>query len=459
MNEILHGFVRALRRAGLRISPAETVDAFRAALEVGLEDRSLLRAALVGTLAKSRADRERALESFDLFFSAGSEPGVDLQAALRRRGASDAAIAALRGALGSGGSGLGALLGGAGELERRLRSAGLQASVETMQSPLQIGIFTHRMLAELGWQDAADELVSASRELGDLLGDEAEEVALLLRQELDEVRRRVRDAVGREFLRQHGGAMDRMRQKLLEERDFASMGPAEARAVRDSVRLLAQKLRSTESLRRKRERRGRFDPRRTIQKSLTTSGVPIRLQFRKRRRERPRLVLLCDISDSVKNVARLMLELVHAMQDVFARTRSFVFVSEIGEATDLFARYPVERAMGLVWSGEVVNAYSRSDYGRALGQFEARFLESLNRRTTVVVLGDGRNNHQEPRAEILARIRRRSSRLLWLTPEPRAAWGFGDSAMHLYAPHCTGVYTVRSLATLRTAVDAIVRAP
>jgi uncharacterized protein with von Willebrand factor type A (vWA) domain len=162
-------------------------------------------------------------------------------------------------------------------------------------------------------------------------------------------------------------------------------------------------------------------------------------------------VLLCDVSDSVRRVATFLLEFVHVAHELFERTRSFVFVSELGETTAIFERETPEVALSRAWSGAVVPITANSNYGRALGAFVREHLREVDRDTTVVVLGDGRTNYHADGAEALDAIRRRARALLWLCPEPPAAWGAGDSAMTRYAERCTEVLSVSTARELEVA--------
>jgi uncharacterized protein with von Willebrand factor type A (vWA) domain len=219
---------------------------------------------------------------------------------------------------------------------------------------------------------------------------------------------------------------------------------------------LARKLRSQASYRPKLERRGRLDVRRTLRRSLASGGVPFQLKRRLRRKDRPRLVILCDISDSVRHVSRFMLELVYTLQELFARVRSFVFVSELGETTQLFSQFEIDRAIELAYGGAVIPVQANSNYGRALEIFATRHLDAVTSRTTVIVIGDARNNYNPPNAERLAELRRRARRVLWLNPELPGAWGFGDSAMRDYEPHVTRAVVAYNLESLRKVVDELV---
>jgi uncharacterized protein with von Willebrand factor type A (vWA) domain len=150
-----------------------------------------------------------------------------------------------------------------------------------------------------------------------------------------------------------------------------------------------------------------------------------------------------------------MLEFVYAIAELFERTRSFVFVSELGEVTRLFDEEPIAVAIAKAASS-VVNVTENSSYGRAFRAFEKRYFDAVDRRTTVVVLGDGRTNYQPSGADIVARIRARAKSVLWLCPEPRPSWGVGDSAMPAYAEAVTEVLEAASARDLERAARELV---
>jgi uncharacterized protein with von Willebrand factor type A (vWA) domain len=99
--------------------------------------------------------------------------------------------------------------------------------------------------------------------------------------------------------------------------------------------------------------------------------------------------------------------------------------------------------------------YYNTDLGFSLHQFEKSFLDTVDHRTTVIVLGDGRNNFNDPALDVLSRLSRRSRKLIWMNPEYPAQWGTGDSDMLVYAPLCSELYQVRNLAQLADAIDHI----
>ena len=203
------------------------------------------------------------------------------------------------------------------------------------------------------------------------------------------------------------------------------------------VARLARRIKEALALRQRRERRGKLDPKRTFRASLQYEGVPVDLRWRRRHRDKPRLVTLCDVSDSVRNASRFMLQLVWNLQDCFSKVQSFVFVSEIAEVSEAFRVLPVERAVEFALGGARVDYHSRSDFGYAFARFTRESLERLDRKTTVLVLGDARNNYNDPQAWALRLIRERVKGVIWLNPEGQWGWGVGDSVMPLYAPPAT----------------------
>jgi uncharacterized protein with von Willebrand factor type A (vWA) domain len=221
------------------------------------------------------------------------------------------------------------------------------------------------------------------------------------------------------------------------------------------VARLARKIKDALALRQRQEEKGRLDSRRTIRQSLQYGGIPMEVRFRRRHREKPKLVTLCDVSDSVRNASRFMLQLVWSLQECFSRVRSYVFVSEIAEVTQAFNTYPVDRAIEWALKGSPVDYHCRSDFGYAFNRFVRTELDTLDRKTTVLVLGDARNNYNDPQAWAIRLIRERVKGIIWLNPEGQWGWGIGDSVMPLYAPSCDIVKECRTVAQLVQVVDQL----
>lgn len=455
-DEVVLELARAVRRAGVRISPAESMDAVRAAAVLGLGAREDLRSALAAALVKRAEDRPAFDRAFDAFFARPREPLGEIEA-IAGEEVDPAVLAELvRRIEASGGAGgaLSALLSGA-ELERRIEAAMRGAGASRIESAMQIGLVSLRVLERLGFDDLQRELPELRAALVAELGEAGARVADRLAVRIEALRREVRARVRAELERQNPDRLRQNRAERLEREALAALTRDEVEQVTVEVRRLGRTLRDRLERERRRARRGRLDVRATVRASLRTGGVPFVPVMRRRRRERPKLVVLCDVSESVRAAARFLLVLVYAMQEAFARTRSFVFVRELGEATPLFEAHPPEEAVRRAFAGEVVSVAANSDYGHVFARLVDRYLDAIDRRTTVVVLGDARSNYLDPNVEALARVHRRAARIVWLNPEPRASWGFGDSEMHRYLPWCTFAAPVRSLRELREAVERL----
>jgi uncharacterized protein with von Willebrand factor type A (vWA) domain len=452
-----------LRRNGLRISTAEVIDAGRAAAAVGIGQAELLREALAATMVKRSADRPLFDEVFDLTFLRGSSERLASLEALLERAGVDADRA--RGMIAESSNQLAAMsplaraaLGMGGGLEPMLAEAGARIDVGRMVSPLQVGFFTQRLLDAVGLAAAERDLELLLARLAGL-GLSADQQAILgqlVRDQIAELRRAARDHVAAEARRNNLAALAADKTRALSSRPLAALTEKEIVELRGEVARLARLLRARIVLEPHAPRRGRLDLRRTLRRSLATGGVPFEIRRRERRPRRPRLVVLCDISDSVRNVSRFLLELVYALESEFDRVSSFAFVADIGELSPLFRSAKADRAIELAYSGAVVNVFANSNYGRVFAAFAARHLGRVTRRTTILIIGDGRNNYHPTRVDALAAMRRRARQIVWLNPEPPPVWGFGDSAMRDYAPLCDRVAVARDLDSLRQVVDQLI---
>lgn len=442
-----------LRRSGFAIATSQAIDAARAVRAVGFDSKAMVRDALAAVLVKRARDRERFDTIFDAFFATGAPRGT-LWDRLAAQGFTDAEQDALRELLDAFGAAtpdgaLGPLLHRGAELDRLLQLAGSAQMLEGMQSPLQAGFYTHRLLEHVGTWRAQDELATLRVRLVDALGEER--AAALVKALQREVQRAADDVRGFVKSTLERRDADRARGNDVLGTPFASLDAAEVEEVRRAVRAFVQRLRGGERVRRRRSRKGRIDGHATLRRAMRTGGVPFRLSRRARRRDKPRLLLVCDVSDSVRSVARFLLELTYAAQELFDHTRTFVFVSELGETTKLFEDEPIETALARAYSGAIVPVTHNSNYGRVLRTFQDEVLSDVDRRTTVVILGDGRTNYQADAADVLDAVRARARAVVWLCPEPRAAWATGDSAMPRYAPKCTRVLEVRNARDLEDA--------
>jgi uncharacterized protein len=461
ITRVVDELVWSLRRAGLAIATSQAIDVARAVAAVGFEDRWAVREAIACLVVHEARDRGRFDAAFDAFFGPRAARAT-LWERLAAQGFAEDELAHLRELLsdmatqGMDGAGaFAALLDRGAELDRLLQLAGVVRTLDGMRTQLQAGFYTHRVLDQLGVPKSYHALAALRAALSDALGERGVALADALRAELDRAADEVRAHVRSTFARRERELSALAADRNVETKDFATLEGAEVEEVRRAVRVFALRLRGGEHVRARRARRGRLDIHRTLRRALRTGGVPFAPARKDRRRDKARLMLLCDVSDSVRTVARFTLELAYSAQELFERTRSFVFVSELGETTELFAKEPISVALGVAYGGGIVSIADNSNYGRVLRAFEARYLGEVDRRTTVVVLGDGRTNYHEDSAEVLDRIRERARALLWLCPESPGEYATGDSAMPRYAPRCTQVLEVRTARDLEDAARAI----
>lgn len=458
MDRKLAEFATVLRRHGLGVSPPEVADAARAVALVGYADRGRFREALGATLAKSQPDRIVFEHCFDAFFRV-SGTATDASDAPAAPTADSGDLLPGQGQAGGGGSGGGGEPvpgippSGLGEdllarddsaLALRLAQAAAESRLATMRVLTQKGLFGRRLLLAMGLDDL-------ERELAELDGNEAlpaRRRAALLRERLLRLRARVRETVERTFRL----VREQDRDAQLRATDIGQLRDADE--VRAVVRRMARRLVNRHRRRQREAARGRLDLRATLRRNLAHDGVLMEPAWKRIRRDRPRVFAVCDISRSVSQQARFLLLVLYSLQEVIPRLRTFVFTSSLHEVTGLFAQQGVEAALDEVMARHGLGS---TDYGRALAQLDEQVGGAIDRRTTVVILGDGRNNRGEARLDLLQRFHARARQLIWLNPEDRRRWGSGDSEMLRYATACTHTYSCRTLADLERIVDRLLR--
>jgi uncharacterized protein with von Willebrand factor type A (vWA) domain len=341
-------------------------------------------------------------------------------------------------------------------LSRLLRGAALQIDLGGLQNQFQEGFYTRRLGAAAGVAGLAGELKALEDDLRarGLDPGALELVSRRLAQALRKLEGAVQKLVKQEL---EGRAIVKNRRaNQLGERSFALLTPEEVARMETAVRRLAERLKARLARRQRSRRRGALSVRRTLRRNLLVGGIPMRPVFRQKKALRPDVMVLCDVSDSVRNVSRLMLLFVYTLQSLFGRVRSFAFVSDIGELTQYFRETDASEAVDRALSGKAVSLYANSNYGRALALFTKDFLGAVTRRTTVVVIGDGRNNHNPANAWALREIKLKAKRLVWICPEARNSWGLGDSEMLLYEKECTQVAVVTNLSEFESIAEELV---
>src|SRR5882757_1789750 len=453
MRENLHRFFRAARGAGVRLSPAESIDAMRAVAQIGFSDRDILRDTFLLTLAKTQ-DEKRALgDCFDLFFSQ-PEPSqaTPEQGAPDDSEATNSSAAADPNAGGEQSENLGPLAQMLLSQDRNTIAAAIAnasgaASLSDIRYFTQRGIFSGRILDAMGIQRLRDDL--------DNLTATNPALAERLQTALDALRETVRDTVSQALLLYGREEAENLRNEILRNAPLSRIEPRQVEQMRSLIRQIARRLRERYSKPRKRQRRGYLDVRRTLRRNAAWGSIPFLTAWKRKHRDKPKIVALCDVSGSVARVSDFFLLLVHSLHEVVDDVRSFAFSGHLIEVSDILDNKSPEEAMSEIMSKV---GFGSSDYGGSFVDFEKGFLRSVTAKTTVIVLGDARTNNLDPRADILRTISERSKRLVWLNPEGRMAWGWGDSEMPRYAAFCSVVRQCATAKQLERAVSDIVAA-
>jgi uncharacterized protein with von Willebrand factor type A (vWA) domain len=449
MQENLHRFFRAARGAGVHVSPAESIDAMRAVAKVGLSDRAILRDALLLTLAKSEDEKKSLGACFDLFFSQ-AEPSQGGQTGEPAGADSSAAQAQAEGATTDQIEGLSPLAQmllsqDRAAIQAAIASASGAASLSDIRFFTQRGLFSSRILEQMGILRLNDDLETLT----------AENPALAERlSELTEgLRDNVRDAVAQALLLYGREEAENLRNEILRNAPLSRIEPRQIEQMRAQIRQIARRLRDRYSKPRKRQRRGHLDVRRTLRRNAAWGSVPFLTAWKRRHRDRPKIVALCDVSGSVARVSDFFLLLIHSLHEVVSDVRSFAFSGHLIEVSDILESKSADEAMRDIMSKV---GFGSSDYGTSFANFERQWMATVTPQTTVIVLGDARSNNLDPGADILRRISERAKRLVWLNPEGRLTWGFGDSEMRRYATFCNVVRQCATAQQLERAISDIV---
>jgi uncharacterized protein with von Willebrand factor type A (vWA) domain len=486
-------FVAALREAGVGVSVSESIDAVESLRYADISDRQALKAALAATLVKSRSHYQVFETLFEIFFAPRSSrpwpESVSRDTDDSSEDGSSQEVEPDGSPGGFSGAGGGEALGPE-EFRAMLLAALLDADFAEMRAlairavavfagmepgrPVAGTYYLYRTLQQVDvdglMERAMREIVARIRNdkslrMSGASGTELTELEMrLLREEIaariDKLREFIQDEIRRRLVEDRGPeALAKSVQKPLpEEIEFMHATSAEIRELRRAVHPLTRKL-AARLARTRRKREGqRIDMRKTIRRSMSTGGVPFHPQFRAPHPNKPELFLLCDISGSVANFARFTLQLVYAMASQFSRVRSWVFVDAIDEVTEHFERAgDINEALHKVnTEAEVIWVDGHSDYGHVLSEFWKAHERDVTAKTTIIILGDARNNYHASHASILREMGRKARRILWLNPEPVSYWNTGDSVIGEYAVGCDGVWECRNLKQLERFVTSLV---
>ena len=477
--DLLTGFIVELRNAGLPVSLTENLDAMEAIQHIPLEDRTALKYALAATLVKNHS-HWRAFEIvFDVYFSLrGDEYAIDDAELLddpfddddeddhANRGAGDGQ------GQGQGGSGRGMTPEELAEMLYQALANGDQTMLRGMAReavrryagmepgrPVGGTYYLYRTLRNLDLDNVLEKLLQQQQDDSDgdlsafdqrLARDEFKDRIEALKKEIEaEIRRRLVADRGVEAMAKT------LRKPLPEDVDFMHASREEMANLRKAIYPLTRKLAVRLARKRRRGRRGPLDFRHTIRASLSTGGVPADPKFRNPRPKKPEIMVIADISGSVAAFARFTLHLVYALSSQFTQVRSFVFIDGLDEVTEFFEQTEdITEAIHRVNSeADVVWVDGHSDYGHALEVFWKQYGMDVTAKTSVLILGDARNNYHAPNSWIIKDLSERARNVFWLNPEPRSYWDTGDSIISEYSQYVDGIFEVRNLRQLEAFAD------
>jgi uncharacterized protein with von Willebrand factor type A (vWA) domain len=461
MDERMIRFISALRAGGVRISLAESADAFQAVDMLGVEERERFRLSLRATLVKDAASLPTFDELFPLFFDSADaqEPMFD---ATQEMSPEEAQM-------------LAQMLRQFGEqlrkmMERLLRGEQLNqqeldqlaemAGLNRAQDMQYRDWYAQRMMRALRFkevQEALREIMALLAKMG-MSKQRLDQMQQLIQANQKALQEQVNRFAGQKIAENMSEAEpDDANLDDLMNRPFRALSDREMDVLRKEVRRLANRLRSRIALRQKRAKSGQLDAKATLRANLKHAGVPIEIKHRDHR-IKPKLVVICDISTSMRHCSELMLSLVYALQDLMTKTHAFAFIDHLEFISPDFAGKEANAAIDAVLQRMPPGYYS-TDLGYALNQFSGQFLDTVDQRTTFILVGDGRNNYNDPALDAFQKLARRSRRMIWINPEPPMLWGSGDSDMLQYAPLCNNVVMASTLGELAEAVDQLLSQP
>jgi len=494
MDRTLTNFIRSLRNAEVRISTAETLDAFGAVELVGYKDREFLKNSLSLVLPKTEDEKATFENCFDQFFSfddvsADQSDGLDGsaegdaegeegdgngeggsaggerqpgQTSGKKKSKSKAKSLSLleeeeeedlgQGEMTQPSSALGQLLmaNSKVDLTMAMAAAGEAVDVREIQIFTQKGLYSRRIMDQMG-------LTELNYEIGDLRQANsipARRLGQELRRRRDWLREQTRDYVEKQFILNADVSGKRLREELLRKVKLSNVEHRNFRMIQEIVYKMAKRLATMHSRRKKVYKRGLLNVPRTLRHNMAYDGAIFDLHWKSVKIDRPKVFAICDVSGSVANYARFMLMFLYSLEEVMPKVRSFAFSSDLAEVTELFDRNKIEDAIA-----KVLRDYGggSTDYGQAFIDFRKICLDDVDNRTTIIILGDARNNYGEAHTEVLKEMYDRCKRLIWLNPESRLSWSTGDSEMRRYQAYSHQVDESNSLMHLERVVGNLLK--
>lgn len=459
MEERIIRFISALRAGGVRVSLAESADAFAAVENLGIAEREHFRLSLRSTLVKEASGLPTFDELFPLFFdSADAPPMFDLTEDMSPEEAQM----------------LAQMLRQYGEQLRQMMEQLLRGEQLTPEQLQHLGQLTglnrmddmryrewmaRRMMRALRFdevRDALNDLMKLMEQMG-MTRERLEQIRELIKSNQQAMEDQINQYAGERIAQNMSLEHPDERMDNLLDKPFAALTDKDMMTLRREMQRLANQLRSRVSLRQKRAKTGQLDAKATIRANLKYGSVPMELKQR-HKKLKPKLVVICDISGSMRHCSELMLSLVYALQDLVNKTHAFAFIDHLEYISPDFVGRAADEAIQHVLI-RMPRGYYSTDLGYSLVNFAQDYMDTVDHRTTLIMVGDGRNNYNDPQLDIFKTMARRSRRTIWINPEPPMQWGSGDSDMHLYAPLADDVVMAATLGELTEAVDHLLTLP
>lgn len=482
MDRTLVDFVKVLRTAEIKVSPAETLDAMECMDLVGYENREFLKNSLALVLAKNPEEKEAFEDCFERFFvmDKPAQPGNTSSSQDESGGedefddgdfnAEGESQQSGKGGGQGGGQGageqeiddsvpqleptseLGKLLttGTRTEQTISMMEAGRKVEVSKIVVFTQKGLFTRKIMDAMGLKDLQDEISDLTAHGG----PGQRNLSGRLKKSRDLLRERVRDYVEKQFFLHADETGKQLREELLKKVKLSSLEKRNFKDVQEVVFKMAKKLISVHSKRRKTYKRGQLDVRKTLRNNMQYDGMFFNLKWKASKVDRPKVMCICDVSGSVSNYSRFLLMFLYSLAEVLPKVRSFAFSSDLGEVTKLFQHSKLEEAMA-----RTMRDYGNgsTDYGRMLQDFKNHVMDDVDNKTTIIILGDARNNYGDSKSEIVKEMYDKAKRVIWLNPEPKSSWTVGDAEMKKYAPCCHQTEVCNSLVHLERVVSNLLK--
>ena len=440
MEKVLTDFVKALRNSNVRVSPAETLDAVSVVNTVGYDDKELLKKSLSIVLPKTPDEKEKFETCFDEFFSDELKQQIELkQSQLSDIKDVDSNLAKKL------------LEGSQAELLLSIVDAAEEDEIREIRYFTQRSVFTRRILEKMGVGKLEDELMSLGASREDDLPSELEQE---LRNQLTNLRERVSDYVQQQFLLHGDVSGEQLREQVFKSMNMAQIDRSYLHEVHTLVRKMAKKLANLHSRRKKNFKKGKLDIRKTIRDNWVNQGILFNLSWSYKKIDRPKIYVICDVSGSVGAYARFMLMFLFSLTEVVSKLRAFVFSSNLGEVTDEFKDSNLDAAIETALQK---HGGGSTDYGQALTDFVSLCIDEIDKKTTVVILGDARNNFGPEKAHLMKIINERSKQVFWLNPEGKYRWDSGDSVMTTYSAYCTKVFQCGNIEQLERVISTLLK--